>query len=218
MKITTVNNQASNYNVTRSNETTTSETNFKDILTTIDKNETTNSSTDSNNIYQYYNSSIAPIYYPGNTENVKNIAEHKTTSVILNKSAGNPTAYEELILKSSEKYGVDPKLIKAIIKNESSFQPNLVSHAGAQGLMQLMPGTASYLGVTNSFDPAQNIDGGTRYIKQMLDKYEGNVTLALAAYNAGPGNVSKYNGIPPFAETQKYVEKVTNSYNEYASV
>ena len=122
------------------------------------------------------------------------------------------TRFDQSVREAAAAYDVPEKLIRAVIEQESGFDPNAVSMAGASGLMQLMPATASWLGVNNAFDPHENIMGGTKYLRNMLTKYDGDVTLALAAYNAGPGNVDKYGGIPPFEETNNYVRKVLDHY------
>jgi soluble lytic murein transglycosylase-like protein len=126
-----------------------------------------------------------------------------------------PAQIDALVSGNAQEQAVDPALVKAIIANESGFNANATSNVGAQGLMQLMPGTASALGVTNAYDPAQNVAGGTKYIRQLLDRFNGDVRLAVAAYNAGPGAVEKYGGIPPYAETQNYVQNVLSSYAKY---
>jgi soluble lytic murein transglycosylase-like protein len=127
------------------------------------------------------------------------------------------TPYDGLVTAAAQRYGLDPALLHGLIQQESGFNPASTSGAGALGLCQLMPGTASSLGVTNPLDPAQSIDGGARYLRQQLDAFGGDPSLALAAYNAGPGAVRRYGGVPPYAETQAYVQKVTGYANAYRS-
>lgn len=118
------------------------------------------------------------------------------------------TDLDEIFTRAAERYQVPASLLKAVAKAESGFDPQAVSPAGAQGVMQLMPATAAGLGVLNPFDPEQNIMGGAQYLSGLLARYDGDVTLTLAAYNAGSGNVKKYGGVPPFPETQGYIKKV----------
>lgn len=118
-------------------------------------------------------------------------------------------AYDQLIDEAARTHGVDAALIRAVMRTESAFNPLVVSPAGAQGLMQLMPELAEEMGVTNVFDPRQNVMAGAKYLRQLLDATGGNIPLTLASYNAGPGNVARYKGIPPFKETRDYVKKIT---------
>ncbi len=129
----------------------------------------------------------------------------------LTASSASPDITEAIQI-ASRKYDVPEKLITSVIHAESNFNPNAVSPAGARGLMQLMPGTARELGVKNSFNVQENIEGGVKYLRQMLNRFGQNIKLALAAYNAGPGAVAKHDGIPPYAETRKYVQKIMSNY------
>ena len=130
----------------------------------------------------------------------------------VNTNISGKAKIKELITKVSQKHGVDEKLVNALVNQESGFNPNAKSKVGAMGLMQLMPATAKGLGVTNPMDPEQNVEGGVKYLKSMLDRYNGNIILALAAYNAGPGAVDKYDGVPPYKETQNYVKSILSNY------
>lgn len=129
-------------------------------------------------------------------------------SDILSQKTSTLTSMDPIFQKASEKYNIPANLLKAVAKAESNFNPSVVSHSGAVGVMQLMPKTAEYLGVKDSFDAEQNIMGGAKYLSGLIEKYDGNTTLALAAYNAGSGNVAKYGGVPPFQETKNYIKKV----------
>jgi soluble lytic murein transglycosylase-like protein len=130
-------------------------------------------------------------------------------------TGGSNAEYDSLIEQAAVRNGVDPAVLHGLIQQESGFNPNSTSSAGAVGLTQLMPGTATSLGVTDPLDPAQSIDGGARYLGQMLRDFGGNTEKALAAYNAGPGAVQRYGGVPPYAETQQYVTKVLGYAAEY---
>lgn len=140
--------------------------------------------------------------------------------VQFNKGLGQDVEmYEPMITKAAKKYNVDSALIKAVIKAESNFNPRAVSPVGACGLMQLMPATASSLEVQDSFHPEKNIEGGVRYLRYLLNLFNGDLPLTLAAYNAGEGTVARYNNsIPPYQETQTYIRQVLNYFDKYSSI
>lgn len=129
-----------------------------------------------------------------------------------NASVKVPTQFDAYVREAARTHGVDPRLVAAVARRESAWNANAVSRAGACGIMQLMPDTARFLGVRNVFDPRENIHGGTRYLRTLLDTFDGDLDLTLAAYNAGPGAVQKYKGIPPYRETQAYVAAVRTTY------
>jgi len=157
---------------------------------------------------------VKPAYNVSNSEFSTTLASaiakqqgNETTSKAISKNAGRDNI-AKMVHLAAVKYGIDPKLALAVAQAESGLSPEAVSPVGAVGVMQLMPDTARSLGVNNSHDPQENIDGGVRYLKQMMTQFNGNVTHAVAAYNAGPQAVKNYNGVPPYSETRTYVTRV----------
>jgi len=143
------------------------------------------------------------------------IKEKRRTPVRRRRGKTDPAKYDHLIHQYSRKHGVDPSLVKAVIRAESDFDPYTVSSKGAEGLMQLMPKTADKLNVFNPFNPRENIEAGVRYLKYLLERFDHNLQLSLAAYNAGETTVEQHGGIPPYDETENYVVKVMQYYDEY---
>jgi len=137
-----------------------------------------------------------------------------TPATTLLTSSNMPSTYVEMIHNACDRHGVDPALVHAIVKVESDFNPYALSRKGAMGLMQLMPQTAVNMNVRNTFNPHENIDGGVKYLRYLIDRYEGNLSLALAAYNSGETAVKKWGTIPPFPETQNYVQRILKIYNK----
>jgi soluble lytic murein transglycosylase len=170
-------------------------------------------------------SALADIYMYKDKNGVitfTNVPNHTAYRRVL-RSASNPlpsvgqfnASYDHLILTASGRHSVDADLIRAVIKTESDFNAAARSHKGAMGLMQLMPDTARLHNVVDAYDPVENVEGGVRHLRMLLDRYQGNLELSLAAYNAGSGAVEKYRGIPPFAETKEYVRRVLRFYDSY---
>lgn len=156
---------------------------------------------------------------PKTNEPAKNIVEPASKAIDSNQESGIISEKEKIlnsIEEAAKKYNLPTSLIRAVVKAESDYQVQAVSPAGAQGLMQLMPATARALGVQNPFDISQNINGGAKYLRMMLDQFDGNIKTALSAYNAGPGTVSKFNGNVPYSETRNYVERVMRFSRQFS--
>ena len=152
--------------------------------------------------------------YIENKNRTITIAEKKEDTSDDQSSKSITSAYNRIIIRKSDKYRLEPSLIKAVIKVESNWNSKAVSQSGAIGLMQLMPTTAKDMDIINPFNPEDNIDGGARYLRYLLDKFNGNLPHALEAYNAGPARVARHKGIPPIKETRQYVERVLSIYND----
>jgi hypothetical protein len=173
---------------------------------------------DENGVVNFSNVSVGK---SKNFKTVKKETKNETSSVsapripgpLKAQSASIPQSYVEIINSASYHHGVDPSLVHAVIKVESDFNPYAMSRKGAMGLMQLMPQTAQELNVRNTFSPHENIYGGVKYLRYLMDRYEGNLSLALAAYNAGETTVKKWGTVPPIRETQNYVKKILSLYN-----
>jgi len=167
-------------------------------------------------IYKYVDESgVIHLTNVPTSSNAHYVLVYREKRILFNIKAADVVKYDQIISKASEKYNVDANLIKAVIKAESNFNHKAVSPKGARGLMQLMPRTAHALQVEDSFHPENNIEGGTRYLKYLLNLFSGNLSLALAAYNAGENAVIKYNQIPPYRETQTYVQRVLSHLTSY---
>lgn len=156
----------------------------------------------------YNNESLSNLSMSQALQNLE--PENETSSI--NSTYASKSQLISMINQVAQKHGVDEKLVQALINQESGFNPNAKSKVGAIGLMQLMPSTAKAMGVKNPYNAAQNVEGGVKYLKSMLNKYNGNIILALAAYNAGPGAVDKYSGVPPYKETENYVKNILANY------
>lgn len=172
------------------------------VTTTEDFSESLNNATEALNDAQATSNSAAVTNATG------------SAAAVTSTTASVPTDLMSIFQEAAQTYGIDVNLLTAIARQESNFTASATSSSGAMGIMQLMPATAQGLGVNDAYNPYENIMGGAKYISQLLSRYNGDVSLALAAYNAGSGNVAKYGGIPPFAETQNYVSKVLGYYQD----